>query len=504
MTDSSTPAPSHVHDRPSVLPWWVRALDVLFLVLVLVALSVALFGGFRVRLEDWRLSVLSPWRPLAAALIVAVLRLAFDRSEHLGRRLTRGWQRWRRDGAVRDAARTMLLVRVPIVLAAYFAVLILGYPGEKEPPFRVSPNEFINLPARWDAGWYLGIAADGYRPARAGVQQNIAFFPAYPMLMRAGGMLLGARSEPGDVWSTDYVTLTRLRQERMLLAGWLVSFLATFLALVYLHRFARDTLGGDSPAGAVLLISAYPFAYFFGAVYTEGLFLLGTVATLYHFRRHEYWRSALWGLLVGLTRPNGCLLSVPLAVMALQQSCLPRTLAAGDPSPRPGLVSFAKALAVAAMPGIGMVIFSAWLWSITGRPLAWMQAHGAWGRSFQSVGSLLGDRMQAISESGLYQYSHSQPVELLYIVSLVACLATLWPVARRLGWAYAVLILITVVPPLFAGGFLSMGRITSTLFPVFVYLGWRLSPERQSQVALFCMALQGALAALFFSWRPVF
>jgi hypothetical protein len=67
-----------------------------------------------------------------------------------------------------------------------------------------------------------------------------------------------------------------------------------------------------------------------------------------------------------------------------------------------------------------------------------------------------------------------------------------------------VLVLVTVLPPLFAGGFLSMGRITSTLFPVFVYLGWRIPVARQPQVALFCMALQGMLAAMFFTWRPVF
>jgi Gpi18-like mannosyltransferase len=65
----------------------------------------------------------------------------------------------------------------------------------------------------------------------------------------------------------------------------------------------------------VWLIAAYPFALFFGAIYTESLYLLGATAAFYHLRRRELWRAGAWGLLVGLTRPNGAFLSVPLALI---------------------------------------------------------------------------------------------------------------------------------------------------------------------------------------------
>ena len=45
------------------------------------------------------------------------------------------------------------------VLISKFVVLI-GFP-DKSPPFRVSRNEAVNLPVRWDAGWYLQIVTDG-------------------------------------------------------------------------------------------------------------------------------------------------------------------------------------------------------------------------------------------------------------------------------------------------------------------------------------------------------
>ena len=56
-------------------------------------------------------------------------------------------------------------------------------------------RRFGNLQARWDAGWYLAIARDGYRfDPNYHRQQNIAFFPAYPWLMRLGGPIFGRRT----------------------------------------------------------------------------------------------------------------------------------------------------------------------------------------------------------------------------------------------------------------------------------------------------------------------
>ena len=50
-------------------------------------------------------------------------------------------------------------------------------------------------------------------------------------------------------------------------------------------------------------------------------------------------------------------------------------------------------------------------------------------------------------------------------------LAAVWPVYRRFGLPFAVFILITILPPMSAGGLLSMGRVTSVLFPVFLWMG---------------------------------
>ena len=63
-------------------------------------------------------------------------------------------------------------------------------------------NEFANLQARWDAGWYLTVAIDGYSyaPDRPLDQQDIVYFPAFPVLMRWPGVSLAAHRRP-SLWA---------------------------------------------------------------------------------------------------------------------------------------------------------------------------------------------------------------------------------------------------------------------------------------------------------------
>ena len=52
------------------------------------------------------------------------------------------------------------------------------------------PSTFWDTFARYDSGWYEGIARNGYAYA-AGGRSNIAYFPVYPMLMRYVGRQFG-------------------------------------------------------------------------------------------------------------------------------------------------------------------------------------------------------------------------------------------------------------------------------------------------------------------------
>ena len=76
--------------------------------------------------------------------------------------------------------------------------------------------------------------------------------------------------------------------------------------------------------------------------------------------------------------------------------------------------------------------------------------------------------------------------------------------AMRFGPAYGLFLLLMIVPPLLRGGFLSLGRLTSTLFPLFLYLGWQVRAAPRAALITAFAGLQALLAVLFFTWRPFF
>jgi len=446
---------------------------------------VAMSGGFRLHFGDVRLAVTSPYRLLAVALALALARHWAAPSAPVYRDLPRRLRTWWQAPGVKPSSAVLVGTRPAVLLVGYLAVIMIGYPDGRVPQ-RLSQNELVNLPSRWDAGWYLGIVLSGYEFDSKHVerQQNVVFFPAYPLIVRGVGRLLGGRT-------ASYSG-----------AGVLVSLVAFFGALIYLFGLARDMLDDDHAVAALWLLAAYPFALFYSAYYTESLYLLGVAGAFFHFTRRQYWIAALWGLLVGLTRPNGFFLSAPLAVLAVA-SLLPRAVVGGSRPAQPPPPRLAGAVAVAA-PIIGMLVYSIYVGGLTGNPLAWISGQVGWGRKYQGLAALAVDRYDLVSRLGVEKYVTSAPTEALNALAVLFVLGTAWPVARRLGLAYAVFILINILPPLAQGGFLSGGRFSAVLFPAFFWLAAVL-PQRQRTgwIATFA-AIQGLNAALFYTWRPLF
>jgi len=477
--------------RENSPPRWARTLDFLCLAIAFVSIIIAMSGGFRVRFGDTRFALTSPWRLFIWAVVLGVVRHAIVPAAPIYRDLpARAIALWKKRAA-REAAAACISTRVAILFVGYMAVFMVGY-REGGAPWKIDENEFLNLQARWDTGWYLGVAIDGYAddPTRPADQQNIVFFPAFPMLMRGAGRLLGGAS-------TAY-----------LLGGTLVSLVAFVWALAYMFRFARDTLGdADKASAAMWLLAAYPFALFFSAAYSESVYLLAILAACFHFRRGEFVRAGAWGLLAGLDRAPGCFLSLALGLMAIAP-WLPAWLygrPAADESRDPSRTRrVVPALAAAAMPGVGVLLFSAYAWHLTGHPLAWEEGHAAWGRNYNGLSVLVSQRADWILNGGLYAYTANGGGDLLNVLGALFVIVAAWPVARGLGLPYAVLILINILPPLAAGGFLSAGRFSSVLFPAFVWLGGAIPRgQRPAWVAAF-MAVQAFCAVLFYTWRPLY
>ena len=115
-----------------------------------------------------------------------------------------------------------------------------------------------------------------------------------------------------------------------------------------------------------------------------------------------------------------------------------------------------------------MLIFTAYLRYLTGVWFAWARIQGAWGREWGTRPIAQG--WEWLTTEGFMMVSQGVPFDVLNTLAVVFVVVLLIPVFRRLGSAYGLFVLINLVPPIFAGGALSMGRISSTLFPVFMAL----------------------------------
>lgn len=447
------------------------------LVLLLVGRYRVVLGGSPVTIAWWHLT-------FAAAAIGAIRSAAVPSPSPLERLAQcRTWIRDRPD--LGDALLAWALTRPAVLLVALIAVVTIGFPRGADQP-GIGRLALPALPARFDANWYAGIALDGYDwQARFDRQQNVAFFPAYPLIIRGAGYVSNAFDD----------RLPRERQVFRLTWCGLVLSLAAFLwAAWHFARLARDVIDDANARDALLLLSSYPFAVFFSAAYTEALFLLAALGAWHGMRTGRFAAASAWGLTAGLARPNGFFLSVPLALIAIGMR--------DGPEDRRGAArgTLAERLAVAAMPAAGMMLFTAYLYRETGVWFAWARMHGAWGRVFSGELPV----PPGANGGGWLQLAAAHPYDALNGLGAAFALAMAWPVWRRLGPAWSAYVLLNVVPPLFAGGVLSMGRLSSTLFPIFLALGAILSPAaRPAVVAAFAIG-QGLVTVLFYTWRSLY
>ena len=253
---------------------------------------------------------------------------------------------------------------------------------------------------------------------------------------------------------------------RYVLGGMVVSFAAFFIALIYLYGLARQWLDHEQTVTALWLLASYPFALFYSAVYTESLYLCAAVGAFFHFHRGELLKASAWGLVVGLTRPNGCFLSVPLGILALEhvfarglgpagwwRRLLHGHMVSGQWSVASGqwptangqlpLTTHHRPLATvlaAAMPAIGMLLYSLFIYNLTGDAFAWAKGHLAWGRQYGGLSNLFVNSYVFVSYLGLYTYTlvdsagrHECGTGFVRVRHDMAGLQAVWIAVRRLS-----------------------------------------------------------------------
>jgi hypothetical protein len=156
------------------------------------------------------------------------------------------------------------------------------------------------------------------------------------------------------------------------------------------------------------------------------------------------------------------------------------------------------------MPGVGMLLFTLYLYQLTGGVwFAWARSHEAWGRSYEGLGPIL-SFLERVRDEPVLELIVNNPFNAINAAGVFFALLLAYPVFRKVGLAWGVFVLVNLLPPLLAGGLISMGRLTSTLFPLFLALAAILPPRAVPGWAATFGICQGFCAALFFTWRALF
>jgi Mannosyltransferase (PIG-V) len=400
----------------------------------------------------------------------------------------------RESEAFRAAMRIGLSSRLAVLLVAIFAALSFGPASGglarenadkfDEPALTHALADPLLAPlARWDSVWYLRIAGSGYGESAP----RTAFFPLYPLLVRGVGTLFGGS------------------HGALLLAAYVVSLAAFLAALVLLHRLTELELGSRLARPALLLLAVFPAAVYFGAPYSESLFLLLAVGAFYAARTGRWaWAGACAGLASG-TRSAGLLLLLPLALIWWQS--------------RPRRTADASWLLLAPA---GIAAYAAWLGLVEGDALRFLDVQKAWSRELSVplagawdgfVAAVDGVRQLASgSRSPVYfEVAAGDPfriaaINVMLFATLVFAVVACVGVLRRLPRPYGIWVAASLVLPLSfpvtPQPLMSLPRFVAVLFPVFMWLAVVCEERRVTDLVVGASAVGlGLFTAQYASWH---
>lgn len=380
-------------------------------------------------------------------------------------RLLKFTKKWLSKQEVRELLLLFITWRIWITV---FAVLGFALISLKSPHFLGggAKNYFVN-PVFW--GWanfdgehYLSIGTSGHR------ELLYFYFPLYPKLIAVLSQFTGV-----------FVGV-----KNFLLSGILISNLSFLPALFVLWRLALLDFKKEVALFSVLALFVFPTSFFFGAVYTEALFLLLVLTSFYFARRGRFFLAGIFGAFASATRLIGILLLPALLVEWLMQR-------------EEKKVGALSALGIVIVP-FGLLSYMSFLQDKTGDPFIFYQQISHFGQQRAGEFVLLYQVFWRYVKM-ILTVTKTDPIYLTILLEAAvgagALLLLVWGYLRKIRPSYLVFAALGYILPTFTGSFSSLPRYILTLFPLFLLLGLFLS-ERGKLARLVYFLVSATLLAV--------
>jgi Gpi18-like mannosyltransferase len=325
---------------------------------------------------------------------------------------------------------------------------------------------------KFDAGWYRDIAENGYYYRGNREQSSVAFFPTYPLTMRALHAAFGGN---------------------MVAWGIPITFVCGLVSAILFHRWAARRFGRRPAAVGAALLCLWPYGfYLYGAVYADAMFLAFVLMAFTFVNAGHTLLAGLAGAVATATRPMGLAVLVGLIAIVWEKDR------------QSNLRPFRQRRdwwVVLAAGGFGA--YATYLWVKFGNPLAFAVAEGApgWDQNSSPRTWLKFEYFERIVEfrsRGLLYPLNLTAQLLLVVLLLVAVIKA----RAKLGLGYTLYaISVLAIPLVGSKDFQGLGRYSLSAFPAFGALGFyvaqHLGPRLRTLLLLTSVVFLGVLSSAF-------
>ncbi len=292
-------------------------------------------------------------------------------------------------------------------------------------------NVFIGSWIRWDSIHYQDIATRGYL-FHDEQWPNIAFFPLYPLLVKALSFITNINSEVSAI---------------------AVSQFAMLVALLFLYDLVSSEISHTIARRSVILLLTFPTSFFFIAGYSESLALVLAVIVLWAIRKQKWWLAGIVGFALTLTRLPGVFITPVLLVEYLTHHKWDWKK-----------LKHRSAISIF-LPPLGIILFMSYQWWRFGTPFAFIAAQQSWE----------GNRISPpwiIPIALMYRYYSALdwPLTTFYVITWIGCIFLIVVTFKRISLTYGLFTLCLIFPAYITSWHRSLPRHILIGFPIFIGL----------------------------------
>ncbi len=274
----------------------------------------------------------------------------------------------------------------------------------------------------FDGVHYLGIAQHFYA-----YQYTQAFFPLYPILIKFA----------------SYLTLGNY-----VLAGLIISNLAFAVGIIIFYKLIKKMYSENTALWSCLLMLSFPTSYYFGSLYTEGVFFLLVILSFYLLAENKLLAASVIGAFASSARLIGIFLA-PSFIRGKK---------------------FSQIAPLSIIP-VGLILYMSYLYYKFHNAFYFLTAQTIFGQERSTTNIvLLPQVFYRYAKILLTTHGLVLATASFELVSTIFAIIILILATKKIKREWLIFSWLAILVPALTGTFTSMPRYILVAFPIFVYL----------------------------------